>query len=281
MVKKYYGSFQYFPFINLSYDHLILLIYFFIIPFVFLHRPETYNPKERLIVLNLLCASIVYFLQEKFYPYHVSVVEHLLVFFLIIYSLVHSFRKRTLLIPIVLSFFYMNGYGEYFLHPPGKFLSSPSTCINETLPIITRYSKEEDKILILSSSVRIDYPLLNLTKREIGSRYLFNYPISFLGSVRFKNHHLNLNKIDKEHEQFELEYKNNLMTDIKNKQPKIIFFVEKTDNPHMRQNMPYGFPLSKYLYFLGILDFIKKNDYVFLEKTPCGAQFYIRRSFEK
>ncbi len=273
-VYNYYSSFQFYQ--KMKFDLYIILP--IISSFVFITLGFNFKLLgiyPRILFLNIIIASMNYYLQSKFFLYHLITIELLL--FIVLFQLQHLkiFGKVTNIFLVFLFLVWQFSYYQkicifYNFKDMGKYGEGRYSYLNDFLK---KNTSAEDFILPLSSSVWIEYPTLNIMKLNNSSRYLFQYPLSFYGSQRYVNgkflETLNNDKALADED----EYFSHLRQDIIKYQPKIIIYLE---NRIHKQNLPEYFPLGKYLEFKGILSFIKEHNYVLKEKSPDGFYFYIR-----
>lgn len=59
--------------------------------------------------------------------------------------------------------------------------------LNKLRTMIDRHVSSEDYVLPLSATVWTSYSAFQNRNFNLASRYLFQYPISFFGDIRFKN----------------------------------------------------------------------------------------------
>ena len=120
---------------------------------------------------------------------------------------------------------------------------------------ISHYSKENDAVLVISSSVTDAYPITVQMKRKPGTRYLTSYPLAFYPSHTSNTQNYRYpdwNQLSKE----EREFVNELLIDINANQPSLILIK----NGQGCAGCPEGMNEFKYLEHLGFMN--RLSEYV-------------------
>lgn len=273
-VYNYYSSFRFYPKYKFDLDDAILTMASFIFT-ILGFRFKNIGTYQRILFLNLIIASMNYFLQSKFFLYQIITIE--LILFLISFQFQHLrfLGNKTSCVLFCLLLVWQTSYYKkicvfYDFNDMGKYGEGRYTHL---VNFLKSHTSSEDYVYPLSSSVWVDYPTLNILRLNNSSRYLFQYPMSFFGSVRYTNKVFIENLANPQIVSDEDQYFNQVKQDIIKYKPKIIFYLE---NKKYRQNLPEGFPVGKYLEFKGILPFIKEQSYVLKERTPDGFYFYMK-----
>jgi hypothetical protein len=162
-------------------------------------------------------------------------------------------RYQVCLILLAVIFIFFGG---------GKTLRDGVAPIKETpiTRVLSKYSKENDYIVFVSTSEFPAFPTLLQMNRKIGSRYSIHDSIAFIEGLK--------NKDPEYARKQEEKYFNELAEDITNFRPRLIFI----DDSGASLALPRGFNIKKYFTGKGFIDHAMK-DYRLIIETPTFKNF--------
>lgn len=203
-----------------------------------------------LLFFTFISCFSIYFIQHKGFSYQLIPAFGILammlgIAFIEIFAFFESityFRKSIYFLICITLFVFI-----IFHIKPKKYLSP----FEQT---ILKYSKKNDRILFITTSINVAYPIIVQLDRLPGSRYLSSFPIAFFvkkESGEKISSYKNWDQLPENQKQFIEE----LLSDVNKFHPKIIFI----DNNLGCQGCPKNFIIYPYLEHLGFINQILKN----------------------
>lgn len=265
LLLNYYKYFMNFPKSEFGPDDFILCASGISIFFISFFRNKL-SPITKVLYLNLVVASMVYFLQLKFFLYHIVTIELLLVLLISNLLSTSTFKQKIILI-IFLTAIQGSYLTKYYIlfgvqQSSGRGIFKYDNLMNS----LKKFTQPGDYVLSLTSAVWTQYPVVNVLNLKVASRYLYQYPLSLFAHGRTNGRDLIALKMQED------RYVKELKEDILHYRPRVIYVL---NNRLLRQNLPLNFELLTYLENLGIIPFIQSQGYALTETTPEGFMLFV------
>jgi hypothetical protein len=251
MLIKYYDVYDvsYINILSQLKFHLLFPLIISLTSLVFLKNYKTKTARMLpVLVFTFFAAVLIFFIQHKGWLY--QLLPDLGIFSVILGILCGEALEWSgnVIKKIIYPLTYLTFL--FFLFIP---FSRPQT-LSPMKKIISTYTKDNDKILVISTDIFNSYPLLLQMNRQPGSRYLTSFPIAFFQ----KNAETQENFPYKDWEHLskeEKEFLNELLNDVNDFHPSLIFI----HNSNGCQACPENFNIYVYLQKSGFINQIQKE----------------------
>lgn len=262
-VLRYYQTFDFREGDRID-RHLMVLIPWGITSALLLFSPGRLSTITRFLWLQTFTALVCIFLQGRWFLYHLIPLYVLSGVLAVWYSFDLSqsakrVHRRVVVSALAASFLSTSLYFSYRYLAPNAAMAAETydTFVARLDGLILKYSDPGDYVLPLSPTPLVAFPSLLRADRRLGSRYLFQYPISFFGTLRTDERSNTLTvALDESASIDEQTYLNNIKNDIESYRPRLIYFMQ---GQKLRQNLPWGFQFESYFELTGLLKFIEQR----------------------